>query len=236
MSGINRYLIHFFSMKHLRRAKHFNELQAKPRKPSFFSRHSFVIGTGFFIVMMVLLIGGFFFPQLRATWNNTFHLAPVEVHNASVETPFSDVAPGSSYFEAASFFKSRGIIRGYEDGTFRPEKTMNRAEFLKLILDTLHIYPSSIGYSKCFRDVRDQWFAPNICYAAARGWVGGYPDKTFHPDESINYGAAVKVLSEAFQVDKEKFLDTSMNPNIPLTRGALVEVFYKVYKQSNYAL
>ncbi|MBT6068888.1 S-layer homology domain-containing protein [Candidatus Peregrinibacteria bacterium] len=53
---------------------------------------------------------------------------------AEVEQSFSDVTPGHTHFDAIEFLKTEGIIGGYEDGSFQPEGTINRAEAMKLTM------------------------------------------------------------------------------------------------------
>lgn len=116
---------------------------------------------------------------------------------------FSDVDSGNLHFDAIEFSKSDGIITGYSDGTFKPNQDINRAEFIKVIIS--HIYkgrenfidmcPGASGY---YTDVsRDAWYGHFLCRATDDHIVGGYPDKTFRPNESVNFAEAAKIISEA---------------------------------------
>lgn len=42
-------------------------------------------------------------------------------------------------------------------------------------------------YENCFEDVEDEWFAPYVCYAKEKGWVTGYPDGTFKPENNVKF-------------------------------------------------
>ncbi len=86
-----------------------------------------------------------------------------------------------------------GAVEGNPDGTFRPGRTLNRAEFTKIVLLAKGIDVG--GGENCFPDVRaSDWFSPYVCEAKARRIVQGNPDGLFHPDRPVNYAEAVKIL------------------------------------------
>lgn len=116
--------------------------------------------------------------------------------SASFALVFQDVRPGVTPYSAAiESLKASGVIEGYNDGTFRPSQTVNRAEFLKIILESRG---KTVEGSNCFPDVRDEWFAPYICAAKEEGIVGGYLDGTFKPEQTISFVEAAKILSLAY--------------------------------------
>jgi hypothetical protein len=145
------------------------------------------------------------------------------------EMPFNDVT-SSNDVDAIAELKARGIIEGYPDGSYRPDNSINRAEFIKIVVeatvDTEDIYGSS-----CFPDVHDEWYAPYICTAQRMGIVGGYPDGTFKPADNVRMTEAYKIISEAMfstEVGDEgnlwydKYVDVAMENNFYL--GQDVEV------------
>ena len=97
-----------------------------------------------------------------------------------------------------SVLTNLGVVSGYPDGSFHPERTLNRAEFTKIaLLSRGTIVVSSSDASNCFPDVKaDQWFSRYVCLAKTRGVVKGYPDRKFHPERSVNYLEALKILGE----------------------------------------
>ena len=114
---------------------------------------------------------------------------------------FSDVRDAATpYARAIEALRARGVVQGYADGTFRPGATINRAEFLKIILESRG---DVSGGSDCFPDVRDDWYARYVCAAKAEGIVGGYPDGTFKPERTINFVEAAKILSLAYDQQVE---------------------------------
>ncbi len=111
------------------------------------------------------------------------------------QTALSDVAD-STYATAIEALLSKYIIKGYADNTFRPKNTINRAEFLKILMEAK--YPKAAVGSFCFSDVTTDWFAPYVCHAKSLGIVKGYADKSFKPASTINHAEALKMLVETF--------------------------------------
>lgn len=109
--------------------------------------------------------------------------------------PFADVDSTSTYAKALTYLKAKEILTGYDDGTFQPEKSVNRAEALKMLLSGLkiQIYPQTKGFS----DVdAASWYGPFVLQALKNGYVKGYPDGTFKPDRPVNRVEAMKMLLE----------------------------------------
>lgn len=129
---------------------------------------------------------------------------------------FSDVSGSHKNNTAIEYLKTEGVIQGYEDGTFKPEKTVNRAELLKILIAGQGIEPDESIYKDCFPDVGSEWFAKYVCYAQEQDWVGGYPDGTFQPAKMVNKVEALKMLvnSQGFEselvesVEDDLFEDT----------------------------
>ncbi len=114
---------------------------------------------------------------------------------AAAESPFAD-AQASAYTEAIAALAAKGVLKGYPDGTFRPAARINRAEFLKIILEARGMRDSL--EQNCFPDVKTEWFAQYVCAAKKEGIVGGYPDGTFKPEQDIAFTEAAKILSLAY--------------------------------------
>ncbi len=94
-----------------------------------------------------------------------------------------------------SLLTRSGIVEGNPDGTFRPRRTLNRAEFLTIVMRLVgNVSPDAAA--NCFPDVRAfDWFAPAVCAAKANGVIGGYPDGTFGPERDVNQAEALKILT-----------------------------------------
>lgn len=105
---------------------------------------------------------------------------------------FSDVSVGAWYEEPVTLLASLGILNGYEDGTFCPEQTISRAEFVYLLTNFFPLEPGE----NTFYDVPDTYWAKDaIASATAEGWINGDEDGSFRPDEPILRCEAVKVLN-----------------------------------------
>lgn len=63
---------------------------------------------------------------------------------------------------AIEYLYEKGVIQGYEDDTFQPDRDVNRAELLKILIKGKGITPILDEYKNCFPDVKGQWFAQKI--------------------------------------------------------------------------
>jgi uncharacterized protein YfaS (alpha-2-macroglobulin family) len=118
-------------------------------------------------------------------------------------TPFNDVFYGTQEYEALRFLKDSGVVQGYTDGSFGVVKDINRAEFVKMVLeaqkDQVEIKYDS-AYS--FPDVPStEWFAKYVSTAKRLGIVKGYPNGNFEPARNINNVEAMKVVVERFKIE-----------------------------------
>ena len=147
-----------------------------------------------------------------------YFAAPCMTHGGEVDTSrsFSDVPATHANAEAIAYVKAEGIVSGYADGTFRPDQTINRAEFLKIVLEAQATGytgdgPSPSPSMNCFfhggskEDFRQEfgkfndveftsWYAPYFCSGIRSGIVRGYPDQTFRPAQTINFVEAAKII------------------------------------------
>ncbi|MFC1750865.1 S-layer homology domain-containing protein [Pseudomonadota bacterium] len=127
------------------------------------------------------------------------------IHGAASDTVdqefFTDVSSDHSNAKEIYFLKRKGIVNGYSDGSFKPDAKVTRAEIIALIVKSKGARPHGLLNSHCFSDVQDQWYAKYICFAKNKGFVSGYDDGSFHPDENVDNVAAYKMLLEGFKVD-----------------------------------
>jgi len=87
---------------------------------------------------------------------------------------------------------SLNILSGYPDGSFRPEAPVTRAEFTKMVVVAFSS-PSETGSS--FADVSvDYWASSYISRAQIQGWINGFPDFSFRPQDSLTRAQAISVL------------------------------------------
>src|SRR3972149_3837984 len=98
---------------------------------------------------------------------------------------------------AIEYLQQFNVVTGYADGLFRPDKIISRAEVLKIIIEGLGITPNLPYYNSCFSDVKKEWFSSYICYSKSKGWVSGYSDGSFKPNNTVTKMEALKMLIQA---------------------------------------
>ncbi|VEJ35981.1 Endo-1,4-beta-xylanase A precursor [Aedoeadaptatus ivorii] len=95
---------------------------------------------------------------------------------------FKDVAPSAWYYDYIAKAEAAGILKGYEDGSFRPQGEITRAEFAAIATRFDKLSPAPIA----FTDVaNDYWAHDAIAAAYGKGWIAGYEDNTFRPAQNI---------------------------------------------------
>ncbi|MBA2938994.1 S-layer homology domain-containing protein [Paenibacillus sp. CGMCC 1.16610] len=100
-----------------------------------------------------------------------------------------------------SKWQSSGIVSGYPDGNFRPDAPITRAEFFKLISETMGL-TTTVGTH--FKDVEaDAWYADYIAKTVAAGYVQGDGDLQVRPNDPITRQEVAKVLSLAFHIQTD---------------------------------
>jgi hypothetical protein len=106
---------------------------------------------------------------------------------------FTDIAD-TDYTEAIETLEALGVITGYEDGTYRPEKTVTRAEMAKLMVQLLGYGDLVAGSKSNFTDTQGHWADQWIALAAGRGIVIGTGDGKFNPDGIVTYDQVLTML------------------------------------------
>lgn len=135
---------------------------------------------------------------------NGIYMAETEIEPPHPEpdiTAFYDL-PASHWaygyvMELAAF----GIIRGYEDSTFRPEQPITRAELLKIIMEGLNISTDVSGENTFYDVMANDWFYKYVVAGRYHGIIEGYLDNTFRPNQNINRAEALKIVLEAAGID-----------------------------------
>ena len=105
---------------------------------------------------------------------------------------YTDVPADAWYNSAVSTLSNAGILDGYEDGTFRPDGNITRAEFATI---TARFLEASYDGGNRFPDIDGHWAAEYINEAANAGIVDGYPDGTFQPQQFITRAEAVTMVN-----------------------------------------
>ena len=117
---------------------------------------------------------------------------------------YSDVEAGTTVSEAVGILSNLDILTGFEDGTFRPDETVTRAQMAAIICRMLGYEDqaqSSMG-STVFTDVAaDHWASGYVNVAQAQGIINGMGDGTFAPDAKVTYEQAIKMIVAALGYD-----------------------------------
>ena len=149
-----------------------------------------------------------------------FRLLTDEARDANLtdRSPYPDVSAGDWYNKAIATLSRMGILSGYEDGSFRPNATVTRAEFAAMAarFDT-----EAKPVDTPFTDLTGCWAADEIAEAYGKGWVNGYGDNTFRPNGPITRAEAVtlinRVLRRLPETDKDLLPDERTWPDNPET-------------------
>ncbi|SHH66156.1 Listeria/Bacterioides repeat-containing protein, partial [Anaerosphaera aminiphila DSM 21120] len=105
-----------------------------------------------------------------------------EANIPSGTTNYSDVNPSDWYSKYIAFVTDNNIMEGYEDGSFKPNDKITRAEFTAVVAR----YNSLSDTTSTFEDVIGHWAAGYIGSVTNKGWINGYPDGTFKPEKDIS--------------------------------------------------
>lgn len=123
-----------------------------------------------------------------------FRLLQENVRNSYMtqENDFSDVNEGQWFNCAISTMSEMGVLKGYPDGTFRPNAPITRAEFAAIAARFDGREPDGLAR---FSDIRNHWGAEEISRAYQNCWVDGYPNGTFRPDQDITRAEAMTLVN-----------------------------------------
>ncbi len=118
---------------------------------------------------------------------------------------FSDVPVDHPYYNAIIVLRYQGLLKGYEDNTFRPEQPLNRVEALKLVFEAAEITMNNGVAQAQFSDTEEMaWYSGYLNKAVFLEIVSGYADGTFKPGQSVNLVEFLKMLLLAQNVDLSK--------------------------------
>ena len=127
-------------------------------------------------------------------------LDEVREQNLTRTNSYIDVSSSSWYNTAVSTLSAMGIIHGYEDGTFHGERNITRAEFAAIAARFDSVTHSS---GSNFTDVLAHWAKNEIGVASNNGWITGYEDGTFRPDQQITRAEAFALINRVVQRNPE---------------------------------
>jgi hypothetical protein len=110
--------------------------------------------------------------------------------------PFTDLKNHVWSNRAISTLFNAGIIKGYPDGTFKPSDPISRAEFATIAakFDKLEL-----GSTSEFKDIFGHWAEKYITSSEIKGWIKGYPDLTFKPEQDITRAEAMTLINNVLE-------------------------------------
>lgn len=191
------------------------------------ARHTWLRRFSYFLIVAVITFvavsaGAAFLPSVRDSLHRGWLVMAGKPESADIQGAvlhgaasgqkvFKDVEISSPLNNPLFYLKQHGIIKGFDDGTFRPSDSMTRAEFIVLIGKIKNSMPHPYLNRGCFKDVADEWFAKYVCSAKRRGIVSGTDKNYFSPDENVSQAGVIKIMLVAFghSADEVKVEDGS---------------------------
>lgn len=148
---------------------------------------------------------------------------------------FKDVDSYNQYCKAIQWAAAEGIFQGYNDGTFKPNQAINRAEALKVILKALKIQlisPGSTGLG--FKDTNATlWYGTYVKTGVALGIIHGYQDGTFKPNQIVTHSEGNIMLFRTANSKGVYYPESNdYYPTAPMTRAEMADMLYKYYQNS----
>ena len=116
----------------------------------------------------------------------------VRTANSTQSNSLSDVTRGQWFNHAVSTLSSMGIVKGHNDGTFAPNAPITRAEFAAI---AARFDDKNTDTSSKFTDIASHWAKNEIGIAANKGWINGYLDGTFRPNQYITRAEAMTLVN-----------------------------------------
>lgn len=178
-------------------------------------------------------------------------------------TSFSDVKDTHQFYEAIMSLTSRGVINGYEDGTYKPGQQISRAHAAKIMALALNLDTKNV-VDPGFKDVKkDHPYYGHIAALVNAGIIKGYEDKTFKPTGNLTRAHVAQMLVLGYKLEEDKlsnlpFKDvnekqwfanhiqtlysnkitsgttaTTFSPNAFVTRGQVASFIYKSESATN---
>ena len=112
--------------------------------------------------------------------------------NMTKSNGYNDVKDGDWFCCAVSTLSKMGIIKGYEDGSFKPNDPISRAEFAAI---AARFDPDGDKTPATFADITSHWAKDEISIAANHGWIKGYEDGSFKPDQKITRAETMTLVN-----------------------------------------
>ena len=134
--------------------------------------------------------------------------APVQKQYAPGE--YNDVDANRKSFEAIKTLGTKGIIQGYDDGTFRPESNVTRGQAAAIVNRVLNYEPKNLN---SFKDVPSSYrFAKDIAAMKELGIIEGFEDGSYRANANMTRAEMAVILKEAFNLASNSEVKTAGSP------------------------
>ena len=171
-------------------------------------------------------------PITRAETATMIYRLLTDARRAEIDTEvnsFGDVSSSDWFVRPVSTMVNGGYIVGYPDGTFGGSKQITRAEFVTMLVRFIGLKDAECS----FHDVsQNHWAYRFIAMATDAGWIAGYTDGTFAPDQTITRAEAMTILNSVLNRgvnEKSELLNFKVWPDNPQTAW----YYYEVIEASN---
>ncbi|NLY20649.1 MAG: hypothetical protein GXZ08_05160 [Tissierellia bacterium] len=143
--------------------------------------------------------------------------ADVTEINYGVATPYSDVKDSDWYAKHISYVTDNNLMEGYEDGEFKPEEKITRAEYATVIARFKGLEKADTH----FNDSKTHWASGNIGAVYSKKWIEGYPDGTFKPMNNITRAEVAAMTNKMLdrRVNQIGFENISIKKFVDLEYG-----------------
>ncbi|MFH1533832.1 MAG: S-layer homology domain-containing protein [Nitrospirota bacterium] len=208
------------SVKHSFRKKNYETLMHVMR-----SHGHFVGALGLFVAVSLFALFSFwsstndYVNHLYASVNDSVVVDGMKMGEEVKEVVeiFTDVSSKHINGGAIEALYNKGIIKGYTDGGFHPDNTINRAEFMVVVTNAVDSDFGGLTLGDCCTDVSDEWYSTFMCYGKQEGWIKGYEDGSCRPESSVTRAEAIKIAYEAMNfevcgnVEEAPFSDVALD-------------------------
>ncbi|MEE0777112.1 MAG: S-layer homology domain-containing protein [Bacillota bacterium] len=175
-----------YTEQYLQYDKKASRLNVNAKEIDFSAKVPVAAGENTWVAFMVIDING-----------NYAITNPFWIVDESPVSSFKDVDPNAWYAPYVQAMVADGVINGYADGTFKPDSNVTRAEFAKMFYQ----YAPKADKAKdtTFKDVKKgQWYYEAVTYMAQNGYINGYPDGTFKPNNKITRAEIATIITNIY--------------------------------------
>ena len=175
-------------------------------------------------------------------------IASLNKEITDLKEAFSDILQ-HQYATAIDYLREKAIVQGYDDGSYKPDSQINRAEFMKIVMGEKYKDELQATMSDCFSDVAKDWYAAYVCLGKTKGIISGYDDGAFRPGQNISFVEAAKILANVYGLELgedgynwyEKYVYALQNDSYipssistlskPITRAEMAELIWRIKEQ-----